>query len=468
MVKTFCALFIFVFSLSGATITNLVIGSASNDGTGDTLKVAFTKINSNFAYVVSLMGTTNKVDTSNGYATNLTVKTALVLPQVDPNSILTTGPTNTVASTGYSITSLLSLISARQPIQGLRLSFEGDSIVSQTLPTWPNYIGTYSPYFGRALYVTNYGLSGDRVASMPGEYATQAHLNRPTSTNEEAWFFLHGGGNDIADGTSVATIYQYLKNLWQAARLDGYKVVAVHVTPRNDFTLYQATNAVAVVALNQLIDSDPSLYDFKVAADVVMSTTSDTNLFYDGTHPTVAGANVIARTIDETIFGIPIDVEPAGALGTNGVGWNLRLNRNGGNVTIGSTNTGAKLAVSRTFIAPTTGGISANTIAILSDNNAANAIADLTLLGRSSQSTAINFGNETTETFATIRGNFAGGTNAGINFKIAGVNYAHIDNVGIRGPHASADSSPGITTNIVTTTAVTFTIKNGLITAVTQ
>lgn len=106
MVKTLSALLLCVFSITGATITNLSIGTTANDNAGDSLRSAFVKINSNFAYVVSLIGTTNKVDTSSGKATNLTVKTALVLPDVNPNSFLVSGPTNSVTHSTIDINSL--------------------------------------------------------------------------------------------------------------------------------------------------------------------------------------------------------------------------------------------------------------------------------------------------------------------------------------------------------------------------
>lgn len=324
----------------------------------------------------------------------------------------------------------------------IRVAYEGDSLVKQVLPTWPDYVATYSRYFGRGAYVTNYGNSGDRVSAMNGQYATEAHLNRPTSADQEGWFVMHGGGNDIADGVSAATVYTYLQNEWEAARLDGYRVVAVHVLPRNDFTVYQPLYAAAVVELNRLIDSDRTLYDYVVPADVVLSATSNTNLFYDGTHLTVAGANVLASALVSTIEGKAFELVPTSALNTNGVGNDLvLLPRNGRNVMLGvTTNIGVKLAVAKSYTEPASGGVSANLLGFFGNNGVAFGEGYLAVAGRSSGKAGYWFGDENLLRNDFIEADFAGG-GLGLAFGVFGTERMHLDTTGL-GIGTAAPSAP--------------------------
>lgn len=218
----------------------------------------------------------------------------------------------------------------------VRVSFSGDSIVSQPLPTWPQYLGSYSSYFASAGYITNYGVNGGRAYQDATNYSTTAHLNRPQNPYEVGWFFYHGGGNDIADGRTYAQTYTDLKSIWSQARADGYKVVAVTITPRLGD---------AYTTLNGYILSDPTLYDYVIRADLIMPDPSNATYYYDTTHPTVAGAQLLANYIASCLESrgpwtlIPIAYSP---YGTN---YTLQLNPQGTNVSIGSTNKTSSLWV---------------------------------------------------------------------------------------------------------------------------
>ena len=217
----------------------------------------------------------------------------------------------------------------------IHVSYEGDSIVSQGNPTWPNYIATYDPHLAKAGNVVNYGQSGDRMVSMVGEYATQAHLNRPTKPTDEGWFFLHGGGNDLVDGTSGATVYGYLQSIWASARADGYKVVAMTITPRGFTAPQEAQRQI----LNNLILSDPTQYDYVIRPDVLLNDPSNANYYYDTTHPTVLGAQLIAQLVATTINAKPWALIPTVAYNATST-MDLILNPTGINnkVRIGTTN----------------------------------------------------------------------------------------------------------------------------------
>lgn len=180
----------------------------------------------------------------------------------------------------------------------IHVSYLGDSIVNQDLPTWPDYIASYHSYFAKAGNAINYGVNGARASALVTGYTAGTHVNRPTRTIDDGWFFLHAGGNDISDGVSAATVYSYLVSLWASARTDGYKVVAVTVLPRSS---WGSGSAAVATALNKLILSDTTLYDYVVRADRVLTDPTNALHFYDTTHPTVLGAQLIAAAIATAI-----------------------------------------------------------------------------------------------------------------------------------------------------------------------
>lgn len=313
----------------------------------------------------------------------------------------------------------------------LRISYEGDSIVNQTEVTWPDYIATYSPYFSRASYVTNYGTAGNRVSAMNGQYATEAHLNRPQNDFEEAWFFMHGGGNDLADGVGSANVYQYLKNEWEAARLDGYKVVAFEVTPRYDFSAYSPAIETERQTLNALIRSDPTLYDYLVPASIMPSAASTNIYYYDGTHPTDVGARTLARMAIDVIFGKAYEITPQSITGvTNTINGLILLPTDPmGTVAIGTTNTTAKLTVATSYADPT-GGLDTNTAMVVANNNVVSGTANLSILSRSSGLSRLYFGNDALERNDYIEADFSG-AGLGLAFGIFGSEKMHLDTTGL-------------------------------------
>lgn len=215
----------------------------------------------------------------------------------------------------------------------IRVSYLGDSIVNQPLPTWPDYLATYHPYFAKSGNATNFGISGARASALVTGYAAGAHTNRPTRTIDDGWFFLQAGGNDISDGVSAATVYGYLTSLWASARADGYKVVAMTVMPRAS---WGSGSAAIVLALNKLILSDTTLYDYCVRADLVLNDPNNALWFYDTTHPTELGAAMIAQTVAMVLNTRPWILSPSAAGGVvTPAAADLLLNPSGGNVSIG-------------------------------------------------------------------------------------------------------------------------------------
>lgn len=217
----------------------------------------------------------------------------------------------------------------------LHVSFVGDSLVNQVVPTWPSYLGTYDSFFARSGSLTNYGVNGGRMTNLAAAYTTTIHLNRPTNTTDEGHLFIHGGGNDIFDAATAATVYSYITNICALGRADGYKVWVSTVTPRSSFTS-TVTNAVAVTNLNRLILSDQTLYDGVLRADLILNDAANTNYLYDGTHPSINGATLLAQGWATLIHGQPWSIIATGETNSTIVGTDLQLNPRGRRVAIGT------------------------------------------------------------------------------------------------------------------------------------
>jgi lysophospholipase L1-like esterase len=175
------------------------------------------------------------------------------------------------------------------------VAYLGDSIVHNSVPTWPDALPTYVPAFAVTPWTINYGIAGERVSLMVTHYMTEAHVNRPVG-GAVGTFLLHGGGNDLADGVAPATVYGDLSSLWASARADGYTVVALTVLPRTGGWGPSGSQA-AADALNALILSDPTRYDRLVRADLVLPAPLNTAWYLDTTHPTVLGAQLLAQAV---------------------------------------------------------------------------------------------------------------------------------------------------------------------------
>jgi hypothetical protein len=183
-------------------------------------------------------------------------------------------------------------------------TFEGDSLseITNGFGIWPTLLKNYSAYFGRGT-AHYFALSADTAANMVGEYPSQAG-SVAIAPGQEAFLFLWAGTNDLViTGASGATIYGYLKSIWAAARTSGYKVVAFCLPPNQ--TNATAAPAAEKTALNKLILSDPSLYDFVVRLDLALPIVKPNSaLSPDGTHFTPLGNAVIAQEVAKTLLGV--------------------------------------------------------------------------------------------------------------------------------------------------------------------
>src|SRR2546423_3552607 len=176
--------------------------------------------------------------------------------------------------------------------------FEGDSH-SDVAGTgiWPTLLQSSFGFFNRETEYT-FAMSGDTVANMLTEDASQAG-SVPTSTVQESYYFLFAGANDLGAGTDATTIYNNLKTLWAANRSRGSEVVAFTLTPRLDGTAIDNQR----IALNALIRSDPTLYNYLVQPDLYFPNTDDSSLYTATAHLTPLGNQILAQHVAAVIRG---------------------------------------------------------------------------------------------------------------------------------------------------------------------
>jgi hypothetical protein len=201
---------------------------------------------------------------------------------------------------GQAMADVSTMISLLNNLDAVIFSFEGDSLTDTTdMGTWPLKLATQSAFFSRG--IKNYfGTDGDRASAMVGQYASQAGAVA-ILPGMDAYYFLWAGSNDVKDSVAAATIYGYLTTMWAAARISGYKVVAFTIMPRVDF---DSTRETIRLALNALIRSDPTLYDFLVTPDTLFTIPGGVNFLADGVHLTATGNVLVANAVVSTVLGI--------------------------------------------------------------------------------------------------------------------------------------------------------------------
>ncbi|MGY2935998.1 hypothetical protein ACVWZ6_005600 [Bradyrhizobium sp. GM6.1] len=207
---------------------------------------------------------------------------------------------------------------ASQRVLAPIFSFEGDSLSNpNNLGTWPTLLAQKSAFFAGTQH--QFAADGDTASAMVSQYTSQAGA-LSIAAGQEAYYFLWSGRNDIAAGTSAATIYGYLTTMWAAARASGYKVVAFAMKADGAFN---STQNGVMAALNLLILSDQTLYDYVVRLDALLRDSSDTAIFNpDTTHLTSAGNALVVQEVISTL----LNVAPVYASPTDVLGGGLQLN----------------------------------------------------------------------------------------------------------------------------------------------
>ncbi len=127
--------------------------------------------------------------------------------------------------------------------------------------------------------------------SIIGEYATEIHPHRPAAKGLGI-FLLMAGTNDATSQRTSSQVYNDLKTEWAFARSDGFTVVAMCITRST-----VASRDTLATAVNKLIVSDNTLYDYLVRTDLLLPDPADLSLFIDGVHPSANGSKKIADEI---------------------------------------------------------------------------------------------------------------------------------------------------------------------------
>ena len=142
-------------------------------------------------------------------------------------------------------------------------------------------------------------VAGRTVATMLANYNTEILPYARNYEHQERMLILYGGVNDIFANRTAADIYNDLKSMWLNAKNNGFKTVAFRICESTDLTAPQEAER---VALNNLISSDKSLYDYLIYADVLFPDASDVTFFADGTHLNYVGAEYLGRNVYNTIY----------------------------------------------------------------------------------------------------------------------------------------------------------------------
>lgn len=232
------------------------------------------------------------------------------------------------------------------------LAIEGDSRTAPSSPTtnfWPSYLTNMWPGM-RNLSISNFAVGGDTLQAMIGEYATQAHLLAPTNyAGQVGYFLIQGGANDLGtSGIGYGTnVYSYATQIWAKARADGFIVIASTETGAG--IGWFASNTAETVIFNNLVRSDPTLYDYLLEPDIVTPLTR-TDYYIDGIHYNDAGSLAFAKMVANTLTG------PRRSLNTNFI-TRLESVSSAGDATVtGRIGAGTNAPSARVHIRPSTPG----------------------------------------------------------------------------------------------------------------
>lgn len=273
-------------------------GASANDGTGDALRTAFNKINSNFAAIKSDLSTAPRV--------------VLLGDSITAN--------NTGAGTNKNC-----YHDPRGYFTWLQIRLGFPFAYTVGNDGTPNVIGQ------------NAGVGGDTTTGMLARLETDVIAKNPDIV------FIHAGTNDITAGASFATITGNLNTLYSTLLTKGILVVAIPIYPRGSGSnwassaqrnLHHAVNHwIRDKALSTqgmiLVDGTPYMTD-------PASSTGDvrTDFTIDGLHPSPLGGFYVGEAAYKvfkeitrpaaTLCYSPSDVydatnNPAGNLLTNGL-----------------------------------------------------------------------------------------------------------------------------------------------------
>lgn len=189
----------------------------------------------------------------------------------------------------------------------LILQMEGDSLTNpngygstNSTSTWAYYLRTNFPWASGAGTYNNAATSGASYATVAARYAASVYPNRPTA-GKQALLFIWVGINDISTGTAASTLYTNIKSYWATARADGFTIVAFTLAPG----ILSSAQETERQTFNELVRSDPSLYDFLIEPDAAFLSNLVSTYFQAGTdkaHLNAYGNQLLAAEINRVVF----------------------------------------------------------------------------------------------------------------------------------------------------------------------
>jgi hypothetical protein len=222
----------------------------------------------------------------------------------------------------YSLNVDSSGVVATQAVYRQKVIFEGDSWTFSGGDTWPAYLISSSPYFGRFSQL-NFAVPGEPTSSFVTSYAADIYPQRPTQVGDDYWLFVMGGVNDVITNIAGATAYANLSSVWASGKTDGFTTVAFTIPKLGSLTGSQETER---LALNTLIRSDVSKFNYLVDIDSVFDYTVDPSVWANATHLSGAGFSILAKFVEEVINAKPYTLSSAGAVSEATNIFSTRLN----------------------------------------------------------------------------------------------------------------------------------------------
>lgn len=185
---------------------------------------------------------------------------------------------------------------ALSPIRSIAASittvvFEGDSLVAQSrTTTWPETVQRSFPEIKTWVNVAIGGTTTTQILDR------NANVAKHAPRNGGGVLFIDGGTNDIRyrEGITPEGIYQNLKTLWANGRSQGFKVIAFTVHS-SDIERPWPEGEILRRRLNDMIRSDPSLYDSLIEFDKLFPNVDNERLLVDHVHFAVEGNAKVAE-----------------------------------------------------------------------------------------------------------------------------------------------------------------------------
>jgi lysophospholipase L1-like esterase len=197
----------------------------------------------------------------------------------------------------------------------------GDSITDGTRSTpdtnnrWPNHFAKRLAAQNIRMGVMNLGISGNRVLSDGAGVSAQARFDRDVLAQPGVTHVVFmegindiGGGRENASPTAADVIGAH-RQIIERAHARGLKIIGATLTPFEGAGYYTAVGEAKRQAVNQWIRTSKA-YDGVIDFDAALRDPAQPTKFLpkydsgDHLHPSDAGYEVMANTINLELFGI--------------------------------------------------------------------------------------------------------------------------------------------------------------------